>query len=126
MASEVLHGSLSKSNRGNLGCVATTRKRRRIAFSVIILIALAQGAEGFVAPELESIWTLRRSKEAEVYVMAGMLSQITNKLWSVYLAKEENRKERELYVEAGRAIKLCSALQHHISNASRYKRGCHN
>jgi hypothetical protein len=88
------------------------------------MLTLATECGGEVLPALNTEWTVRKSEECELMLAASMLYHIMDYLMKAALANNWHGKYRDLYNNAGRAIRLCDSLQHRCLEACKEKGNC--
>ena len=78
--------------------------------------------------ELEYPWAMRKSNEHELFLASGMLQVISGtvvqKVKELDPWKRNIPEKRKLYNEAGRALRLCDAVQECVLEANRSKTRC--
>ena len=104
-----------------LRCTSGRMKKRMGLLTFALCIVLA---EGKILPDLEATWAIRRGQEAEVIVLANVLVGIARQLAAAASSGHWQGKSRYLYQNTGRALKLGSAIQHHVEVMGRYKTQC--
>jgi hypothetical protein len=95
----------------------------RVCFCVLGL-GLATGASGEVLPGLNVEWAFRKSEECELILAAGIACQLMNQLVSASMGGVWPGKFRDIYNNAGRAIRLCDSIQHRCMEAGATKGIC--
>jgi hypothetical protein len=90
----------------------------------VLGLGLATGASGEVLPGLNVEWAFRKSEECELILAAGIAYQLMNQLVNASMGGVWPGKFRDIYNNAGRAIRLCDSIQHRCMEASATKGVC--
>jgi hypothetical protein len=75
-------------------------------------------------PELDQEWSFRRADECDAIFAAAMLNDVMNRLMMAANKGRWDGKFRDLYCNAGRALRLCDALQHRLLDMNATKGLC--
>ncbi len=87
---------------------------------------LLQRANGNVMCGLDAPWILRRNCEAEIFAAAEVVCFVGHALAQRAGARRMKGEAQKLYCDAGRAIRLCSSIQHGAYVMASYKKVCEN
>jgi len=107
--------------------IARIRNTKGAAFKItagIFGLWMMTGANGDTLPGLNVEWAFRKSEECELILAASVVFQLMNQLVNASLGGPWPGQFRDIYNNAGRAMRLCDGVQHRCMEAQATKGIC--
>ena len=100
-----------------------------IIFACVATGCLAGGAASAdtpIIPELKEVWWIRRGIESDMLAVGLLIQRVVTLLQNGAKATQWKGKQRWIFVNAGRAIRLIEASQTHLLEINQRKTTCGN